>query len=95
MVELKKFDASDGAHRSRWAHNVSVEYSESQTEKMNKWLIENLGHDDVFIRDGIWVSSNTREPIEKEVLYFFWGPGYIQFKYEQDMIAFILRFSGD
>lgn len=86
MSQIEKINAAG----SKWPHNLFIGY---YTEEMSKWLVENFGHGDVFLRDEVWYSHKTQKPIE-DVLYFCWGPGHIQFKYEQDLISFVLRFSG-
>lgn len=87
-----------------WPYNLSLDVGEDshfarlrfrETYKiMAEWLKESYGHGDVFQRDGAWLSQKTEDPVNVEIKYFFWGPGCIQFKYEEDMIAFVLRFCG-
>ena len=76
----------------RWQHNLFI--GDNPTKEMHRWCKEAFGHGDVFTRDGVWHDSQTEEPVKEEAVYFFWGPGNIQFKNEDDMIAFVLRFSG-
>ncbi len=74
---------------AKWPHNLTVK----RTLEMSRWLYKNLGHGDVFFRDNVWMSSSTEKPLGKDAVYFFWGPGCIQFKYEEDMVKFVLRFA--
>ncbi len=78
--------------RPKWPWNLSINVFEYK--EYIEWLKECCGHGDVFQRDGIWLSQETEDPIDDEIRYFFWGPGCLQFKYEDDMIAFVLRFCG-
>lgn len=75
-----------------WPHNLALNSSEYGS--MVEWLKEFCGHGDVFQRDGTWLSQKTEDPVNVEIRYFFWGGNCIQFKYEEDMIAFVLRFCG-
>ena len=93
MARIEKINPSQ---TSRWPWNLSIG-TVSVTHEMRTWLKDMHGHDDVFRdeRTQNWHNSATDEPDEHEdIVYLLWGPGYIQFKHEEDMIAFILRFSG-
>ncbi len=91
MSQIEKIAPSD---KARWPYNLRI--GVHVTDEMRRWLIEAFGHDDVYndIETQTWLSSKTDEPDTHDIVYFLWGPGYIQFKHEQDMVAFVLRFSG-
>lgn len=92
---MSKIEKIEPTNTSRWPYNLRIGLE--ATDEMRAWLIEAFGHGDVYNDETTqsWYSSATDEPDEYEdIVYFLWGPGYIQFKHEEDMIAFVLRFSG-
>ena len=94
MAKLEKIKSSED---SRWPFNLKIMDIVSVTDEMRKWLVEAHGHGDVYYDADkeLWYSNATDEPDNyKDIVYFLWGPGYVQFKHEEDMIAFVLRFSG-
>ena len=93
MTRLTKIEPTE---KSRWPFNLRV-YGGTGDE-MRDWLVESHGHGDCYNDEATqtWFHSRTSIPHKKDVdiVYFLWGPGFIQFKHEEDMVAFILRFSG-
>ncbi len=81
-----------GSVNAAWPHNLTFDIDDY--ENIVEWCKITLGHEDVFKLDDVWLSHKTEEPIVVEVRYFFWGHSFIQFKYEEDMVKFILKFSG-
>lgn len=78
--------------KTRWPYNLSL--NRVVTKEMSSWLT-NLGHGDICFKDNSPINIKTKEFINVEAVYFLWGVGntIIQFKYETDMIHFVLKFA--
>lgn len=88
---IEKCEEKD-LYNPTWPYNLKFEMTEF--EIMLEWLTKMHGHGDIYTFNGKWLCQKTEKPIDTEIRYFFWGHGRVQFRYEEDMVAFILRFSG-
>lgn len=71
-----------------WQNNLHIGIA---TNEMRIWLFENLGHQDPMKEEQ---RNKKYKRVDKDKYsYFFWGDGHIQFKIEEDMVKFILRFA--